>query len=797
MSFGNNICQFLVVTIGKKPMIFRIIAMNKNSDKDFNEWLKRIIPLPKMIIIKEIKHFNINEIGIVHQLNLSPSLQTACNLLSRFAQSKDANPKFSIRLVLNEDEQPIISDLSSDDQAYAIEPQEDGLMLIGNTHVGLLYAALTLSQIIGEPRETEVGVPIVRIIDFPDISERGQWGGNSASDINWTHQWKLNVVESSAGLGIDENGKAYASISRDLIQQGKELGVKIVPFIPHLEQIAQGSGIANRKDIISTPDPSKPLPSDYIPGICMSSQATTELIGEWLAEIARIDSVSDIMVWLSEDRAPCFCEKCIGKEPFILEVKCIVKAFEKAKEINPAIHLRILLTQGSYAVNDKVLEAVPEDVGVTYYDGGRTYDSSHNPMIYPLLEEYASKGRWLGVYPQLTNAWRSVFPWTAPQFIQYRAKEFAIKHLSCVIGYVVPSNRFFEFNVTAWGEWTWNSSGRTPEEFAKAYAITNKICDPDIFAEWALIAGEVGWVLAESRLFLHLIYDPALGMRGERPFDMRFQKSDLINPEDPKSLTSIAREAVEIAHKAGVPDMIDESEAVLAAIYVLPILRDISKIRLKANTNPETSDKDHLEFALSRLDLCASVIQTRLMCWGKRICLKDGSSLPSRLRDTSNVLLRTCDIGWELADSMGVNNPNPQYRVKKLYSWNARDFESNPSVKLKFDITEIVSRNFGSYDITFTYDGGAYGTDVERIAVFSENILLSESQDLKVRASIWERWHEMRIEIPRVHLDKRLFLTIELTGIPADAPEDRRTCSGSIGIRKAYEEKDVPELWWR
>ncbi len=151
------------------------------------------------------------------------------------------------------------------------------------------------------------------------------------SDIRWTHQWKLNVVEASAGLGVDGSGKAFANISRELIQQGKEFGVKIVPFIPHLEQIAQGSGIANRKDIISTPDPSKPLPSDYIPGICMSNQATTELIGEWLAEIARIDGVTDIIAWLSEDRAPCFCEKCIGKEPFALEVKCIVKAFEKAR----------------------------------------------------------------------------------------------------------------------------------------------------------------------------------------------------------------------------------------------------------------------------------------------------------------------------------------------------------------------------------------------------------------------------------------------------------------------------------
>jgi hypothetical protein len=52
----------------------------------------------------------------------------------------------------------------------------------------------------------------------------------------------------------------------------------------------------------------------------------------------------------------------------------------------------------------------------------------------------------------------------------------------------------------------------------------------------------------------------------------------------------------------------------------------------------------------------------------------------------------------------------------------------------------------------------------------------------------------MRIEIPEIPADARLFLIIELTGIPTGVPEDRRTCSGSIGIRKAYEENDVPEL---
>ena len=79
------------------------------------------------------------------------------------------------------------------------------------------------------------------------------------------------------------------------------------------------SALPGRADITSTPDPSKPLPSDYIPGLCMSSPATQELVAGWLEAAAEIEGVTDVMVWLSEDAAPCFCDRCAGKEPFGLE----------------------------------------------------------------------------------------------------------------------------------------------------------------------------------------------------------------------------------------------------------------------------------------------------------------------------------------------------------------------------------------------------------------------------------------------------------------------------------------------
>ena len=159
--------------------------------------------------------------------------------------------------------------------------------------------------------------------------------------------------------------------------------------------------------------------------------------------------MSDVNVWLSEDNVACQCPKCKAVNPYVLQTQVIVRAWQSAKRVKPDLRLRLLLTQGSYASNDKVLAAAPREVGITYYDGGRTYDSSRQPMIYPLLEKYAAEGRWLGCYPQLTASWRIVAPWSGPQFIKARMSEFVDKRLQCLCGYATPSNRFYEFNVTA------------------------------------------------------------------------------------------------------------------------------------------------------------------------------------------------------------------------------------------------------------------------------------------------------------------------------------------------------------
>jgi len=156
--------------------------------------------------------------------------------------------------------------------------------------------------------------------------------------------------------------------------------------------------------------------------------------------------------------------------------------------------------------NDKVLASITPETRITYYSGQKTYDSSHEPMIYPLLESFSRSGHWLSVYPQLTNSWRSIFPFTGPHFIKARMMEFVEKSLHGFSGYATPANGYYDFNIAAAAEWSWNSSGRSARQFAEAYATRLKFKQPRLFADWADLIGQTGWHLAGSRTVESLIF---------------------------------------------------------------------------------------------------------------------------------------------------------------------------------------------------------------------------------------------------------------------------------------------------
>lgn len=758
-------------------------------------WSDRVIPLPQQMQILGSVRVRAGEIGLRADgfdacPYRQPALKTAVGLLRAFALAERAGERFTIRLRLAEADAPICPQITGPRgaQAYSIQPLVEGIgvELAANAPIGLLYAARTLAQLVRPPDgvtpQMELELPLAEIKDWPDIEERGEWGGNAESDLPWTAQWKLNTLEAMGGAAINGRGQPEMRISRDLFREGAELGVKIVPIIFHLEQIAQSAGLMTRADITSTSDPNKPLPSDYMPGLCMSSPATQTLVEGWFSAAAKIEGVTDVMVWLSEDAAPCFCPNCIGKEPFGLEVACLVAAYRRVQACYPQLRLRLLTTQGSYDVNGSILAATPEDVGISYYDGRRTYDSSRQPMIYPLMEDYARSGRWLGVYPQITHVFRTVLPWTGPQFMQFRGQEFADKGLRNVIGYTVPSNRYHEFNVMALAEWTWNARGRSPEEFARAYAVHKGLADPDRYVRWAMLAGASGWLLAESRLTITAIYDRALATKGAEYFAKRFEEFGLMQPDALNGALAQAREAHDLARQLADADAIGESAVSLAGLEAFDALQRLAALL-------EAKDEGARPL-LDQLDRCAAIWRGRILEWGERIAASNGDKLPSRLLDTAHLFLRQADAVRQRAAEIGWADPRPESRLKKLGEWTGDDFRHSPRAVLTFDLAGLVSAGGGEYQVGFDFVPSAWGVDMAEIQVLAYNQavgranLLAESPDVTAHIGKWDRWYEKRIRLPPAPPGARLVLQIALAGTPSTAPAERRGCSGAIGLRR-------------
>ncbi len=59
----------------------------------------------------------------------------------------------------------------------------------------------------------QVAVPMAEVTDWPDLAERGLWGGSANEDIEWLAERKMNLVESHVGLSVGSDGHGVAAIS--------------------------------------------------------------------------------------------------------------------------------------------------------------------------------------------------------------------------------------------------------------------------------------------------------------------------------------------------------------------------------------------------------------------------------------------------------------------------------------------------------------------------------------------------------------------------------------------------------
>ena len=116
-----------------------------------------------------------------------------------------------------------LSKLLNKEQAYLIRPMgANRLVLTALDSRGLFYAALTMRQLLESRfKGDNITIPLAVITDWPDLAERGEWGGSSTRDIEWLAERKMNLVEFHSLHKVTDDGKAISAISRSLLRRGK------------------------------------------------------------------------------------------------------------------------------------------------------------------------------------------------------------------------------------------------------------------------------------------------------------------------------------------------------------------------------------------------------------------------------------------------------------------------------------------------------------------------------------------------------------------------------------------------
>ena len=677
--------------------------------------------------------------------------------------------------------------LQNADQAYAIRPIGDSrLVVTGLTEQGVFHGAITLKWLLlAGIGGGAVKIPLARVTDWPDLSERGEWGGSANSDIERFADEKMNLIESHCRLSMTEAGRGRGSIDEGFVEKARLHAVKVVPILTHLDQL-MGTGIYDVYPELKGIGEQSVALGGRVMAPCASKPKFAEILGDWLASLANMRGVDTVCCWLSEHHVQCGCDDCQKVGQYVLETQALVKGWEYAKKTHPDLKLRILLTQGSYTSNEQIIAATPPDVQISYYDGGRTYDSSRDEMIYPLLENYAASGRWLGCYPQLTASWRIVCPWSGPQFIRYRMQEFVEDGLECLCGYATPHNDLYDFNVAAAAEWSWNSAGRDELEFGRSWATRRGIREPGAVATWAKTLGPVGWDVYGSRVPYSAFFGGAGRMVADRqsPKLGRGMFRYFLNEAHFETSLRLCDEALHIARdQIEEPVLIAETLAIRGYVTMLRELYAIASAHARADL-PDDAQRQALQDAVTRLAQAAIDTSDALRDW--ELAASEGGHYGGpRFADTLDVNAKTvAEVATALAP-LGVTDPSAAYRRRVAGTWVSEDFQEQERITKQWDVTQLLDGP-GTYEVHFKYTSGWWGTSIYRAALSVGEDHAEVAADAHDGTAAYASENNLYTLVVDEHDPNASYaLAADIKGVRSKGrPADRQGCNGEVALRK-------------
>lgn len=810
------------------------------SQAEAARWLRWVIPLPKEIGITGKVELSASEVEVALRDGAGDVEKTAADgLVALFKEKAGADPakgRFEI-LIGACDEGGKVGDvtvagvarlkkLPNSEQAYVIRPTGDNrLVLAALDERGVYYAALTLRQLLeGRFAGGKVTIPLVTVTDWPDLAWRGQWGNRASyplDEIEWMAHLKLNRIEYVASVGITADGKGLARTDADKLAFARCRALRIVPHITHLNCLDRDTGgrlfkMFPELEGKENKDYDGPLFVGEVRGgsPCASQPKFVELLAEMMTSLAE-QGAAEVSGWLTEGtNHQCLCDRCLSegkRSQYWLEARAYVAAWRLARKRYPGLELRLLTSQGSHATNDRVIAELPPEVGLTYYSSGRTYNSRPLPMVYPLLENFTRRGGRLGVTPQLTPTFAKVVPWTGPQFVRYRMREFADKKLDCLAAYVVPANQPYRFNVTASAEWSWNAHGRDPRQFALAWATRNRIADPEAYADWALKVGEVGWRVFGSdipyrmgdgrisNLVKHWATPawstPTLGK--DQFGGGTFAQYPSVEQMD-RDL-AICDQAMAIARRLDRADMIHETRVIEGYVEMLKQIYTIAEQTSRAAEMPPTrNDRIVLQVAMSSLAKASWQCTDGLEKWWPLTGMR---YTPGRFTRTVADTKKTVLAIGEALSVFGVTNPTTAYMKTNVWQWTGADFKDSPRRTVKLEVTDKVPYEGGTVELVFHIPGAQRGGfRIHRVALASTPVAGAEqltpiSADDHLGTIGHRRLYPVyRLNAPQRDPNLRYFILPDMEAVELSSVGKRK---GTVSMVTVVPQDFDPDVWDR
>ena len=569
------------------------------SQGEAQAWMRYLVPLPKSIEITAKAVLKASEVTIAAPSQPDKVIEQAVKELRQAMGQKQAPPsgKFEVQLVLGGPDAERLKALKNSDQAYSIAPTDGGrgLRLAALTSRGLYYASKTLQQLL-RPRSSGGGVemPILKVTDWPDLEDRGLWGGDSGMNVEWLAERKMNVIENISTRSVDRNGRGHSGPKpfwKDALVEGPIRGINCIPAVLHLEQVAGPYG----EDGLTLFDIYPNLKAKDSEGgaICYSQPQFVDVLADWIVDLKKLPNVTDVSVWLAENlhgKGGCKCDQCKKIDRTVLEFRTVLAAWKKAQErLGTKFGLRILTSEETRPSNKLLFKEVPPDVKVWYYDSLLTYTTGKEPMITGDVLEFIKAGGWVGPVPNLSAFVRLVHPFTCPDFPHYRMNEYVDTGCRGLLGYACMGLMNSRFIVEGAAEWSWNAKGRTPHEFALSWAVRNGIKDPEKLAQWADLHGPVAWdvygsdfPLSEKRNrpgpLARNIREGTLPPLGFTNGPFRGPWGQIKTVEQFDRDVENERKALELAREMGVDEFIYESLVVDGYIRALRYAYDLGQL---------------------------------------------------------------------------------------------------------------------------------------------------------------------------------------------------------------------------